>query len=278
MATIAQRFGQFVDDLSVPLSEDQHGFYMRLGFSIAILSVVFEKVLDLGINLQTERYALVATTIGFLLAAPMVLFARTSWAGIVLFAISILVFVFDKWAAYHNHGWLSVWCLPVAALFGAAWWKSELYHWYLRVTLGVVMVAAFAQKLLAGTYLDGSFITYLSSHGTLTEQMFGFLCGPGPYEAPCVAHQALGTFIAFWQLGVGILLIAGVRSLIFLFIEIAFLLGAGLYADEMNFQVLNIAILSIAFNYGMRPWLCGVCVALLIIDAYSIEGLLRHVI
>ena len=52
---------------------------MRLGFSIAILSVVFEKVLDLGINLQTERYVLVATTIGFLLSAPMVLFARTSW-------------------------------------------------------------------------------------------------------------------------------------------------------------------------------------------------------
>lgn len=140
------------------------------------------------------------------------------------------------------------------------------------------MIAAFAQKILAGTYLDGSFITYLSANGTLTEQMFGFLCGPGPYTTPCVAHKALGTFIAFWQLCVGILLIVGVRSLIFLFIEIAFLLGAGLYADEMNFQVLNIALLSIAFNYGMRPWLCIICVGLLLIDAYSIEALLRHVL
>lgn len=56
----------------MPLSDEQHGFYMRLGFAIAILSVVFEKVLDLDVNLRTERYTLVASTIGFMLAAPMV--------------------------------------------------------------------------------------------------------------------------------------------------------------------------------------------------------------
>ncbi|MBY8976036.1 hypothetical protein KHP62_09480 [Rhodobacteraceae bacterium NNCM2] len=278
MSAIAPRLTRFVDEITMPLSEEEHGFYMRLGFAIAVLSVVFEKVLDLESNLLTERYYLVASTIGFALAVPLVLVERTSRAGVILFGVSILVFVADKWAAYHNHGWLSVWCLPVAALFGAAWWQSELYRWYLRVTLGVVMIAAFTQKIVAGTYLDGSFITYLSGNGSLTEQMFGFMCGPGPYETPCFAHKALGTFIAFWQLAVGILLIAGVRSLIFLFIEIAFLLGAGLYADEMNFQVLNIALLSIAFNYGMRPWLCVICAGLLVIDAYSIEALLRHVI
>ena len=272
------RPGLFALDFSGPISNERQAFYLRLRLSIAILSVVFEKLMDLEGNLQFERYQLVAATIGIVLSCILVLFERTGRVGVGLFAVSIIVYVGAKWAAYHNHGWLTVWTIPVALAFGAAWWKSELYKSYLRATLGVVMIAACAQKLLAGTYLDGSFITYLSLQGPTTAHIFGFLCGSDAVNGSCLWHRIIGTFIVVWQVVVGVLFIVGVRNLVFLFVEIAFLLGAGLYVDEMNFQVLNIALLCIAFGYGMRPWLCMICVPLLFIDVYGINGLIAHVL
>ena len=258
-------------------SQERLAAFLRLAMAVAILSVVFEKVLDLEGNLRFERHQLAGATIGLAVACVLTLFERFSRIGVALFAVSILIYVAAKWAAYHNHGWLTVWTIPVAVAFGAAWWDSTLYRWYLRATLGVVMLAAAAQKVIAGTYFDGSFIAYLSISGSTTEQMFGFLCGPDVGQSPCLAHQVLGGFIVIWQAIVGILLLAGLQSLIFLFVEIAFLLGAGLYADEMNFQVLNIALLCIAFGYGMRPWLTIICVSLLFIDVYSLSALADHV-
>lgn len=261
-----------------PVDEVRLGFYLRLGMAIAILTVVFEKLIDMPGNLQLERHALLAATGGMAIASPLALTERYSRIGIAIFAASVLVYVAHKWPAYHNHGWLSVWTMPVAVAFGARWWTSELYRWYLRATLGIVMLAACAQKLLAGTYVDGTYITFLSLTGSPTERMFGFLCGPEAVENSCLAHRAIGTFIVVWQAAVGILLLMGVRNLIFLFVEIGFLLGAGLYADEMNFQVLNIALLCIAFGYGMRPWLCAICISLLFIDAYSLERIVENVL
>ncbi len=274
MSVASDRLGLVALADAGPLSDERLGFYLRLALAIAILSVVFETVMDLKGNLQFERYHLVAATIGLVASCILVLFERTSRAGVGLFAVSIFVYVGAKWAAYHNHGWLTVWTIPVAFAFGEAWWKSELFRWYLRATLGIVMLAACAQKILAGTYLDGSFITFLSLHGSDTEQLFGFLCGPDAVNDSCHWHRFIGTFIVVWQAAVGVLLLMGVRSLVFLFIEIAFLLGAGLFADEMNFQVLNIALLCIGFGYGMRPWLLAVCAPFLLIDAYGINGLI----
>lgn len=260
------------------LADASLAFYLRLALATAILSVVFEKALQVEVNLLTERYALVAATAAIVLSCGLVLFRRTMQIGVALFTLGLLIYVADTWAAYHNHGWLSVWTIPVALAFGKDGLEDELYRWYLRATLGIVMLAACVQKLLAGTYLDGSFITFLSLYGTTTEQMFYFLCGPDAAEAPCMWHRAIGIFIVIWQAVVGILLLLGVRNLLFLFVEIGFLLGAGIYADEMNFQVLNIALLAIAFGYGMRLWLFAVCVTALFIDAYSIGAIVEHVL
>jgi len=94
----------------------------------------------------------------------------------------------------------------------------------------------------------------------------------------CTAHQGLGIFIVAWQAVVGILLLIGVRNLLFLAIEIAFLLGAGIYADEMNFQVLNIALLCVGFGYGMRIWIFILCSIFLIVDLYGISSIINHVL
>jgi hypothetical protein len=63
---------------------------------------------------------------------------------------------------------------------------------------------------------------------------------------------------------------------VFLAIEIGFLLGAGLFADEMNFQVLNVALLCIVFRVGMPIWLLATCLALLVIDIFTISYLLQN--
>ncbi len=276
MSVQAGRVGAFLDGVAAPLAGERLDLLLRLAMSMAVLTVVFETLLDIEGNLRTGRYHLLAAAAGFVLAVPLTFLERTSRIGLALFAVSIAVYIAEKWAVYHNHGWLTLWTIPAALLFGARWWRSGLYRWYLRATLGIVMLAACAQKLLAGSYLDGTYITFLSLNGSNTEQMFGFLCGADQAAGSCGWHRFLGSFIVAWQAAVGVLLLAGVRHLLFLFVEIGFLLGAGVFADEMNFQVLNIALLSIVFNYGMRPWLCALCLVLLAVDAYSISALVAH--
>ncbi|MEM9783085.1 MAG: hypothetical protein AAF899_11465 [Pseudomonadota bacterium] len=250
---------------------------MRLAMAIAIVSVAAHKAQDTFANAELERWALVAATLLIAGSALLVSLERTSRLGVGVFGAAILFYVSQKWMGYHNHGWLAVWTIPVAFLFGSRWWAEETFRWYLRMTLGVVMLGACAQKLLAGTYLDGSFITYLSLLGSNTEQMFGFLCAD--LEAgPCLAHKALGTFLMAWQAVVGILLIAGFRHLWFLIVEVAFLLGAGLYADEMNFQVLNIALFCMAFGYGMPVRLAALCMPLLVLDVINISEIIGYVL
>lgn len=181
-----------------------------------------------------------------------------------------------RWTFLANHTFLALWTIPFAILF-KEWWKSELYSRYLRVTLGLVMFAAVAQKLLAGTYIDGSYIYWMSKTGSLTERMFSFACDTAA-ALPCIYIKLISNFILIWQFIVGVLLLWGVRSKVFLAIEIGFLLGAGLYADEMNFQVLNIALLCLVFRVGMPIWLLVTCVTLLIVDAYSLEYLIKALV
>ena len=112
---------------------------------------------------------------------------------------------------------------------------------------------------------------------SLTERMFSFACD-NTSGVPCVYVKIISIFILLWQLTVGILLLWGVRSIVFLAIEIGFLLGAGLFADEMNFQVLNIALLCIIFRVGMPFWLLATCIVLLFIDLYTISYLLKPLV
>jgi len=146
---------------------------------------------------------------------------------------------------------------------------SYLFSFYLRLTLAIAMLAAFLQKVLAGTYVDGTYIYWLSMQGSPTERLFSFACDLSA-GVPCLAHKLISQFILLWQLSVGVLLLLGIRSLIFLTIEIGFLLGAGLFADEMNFQVLIIALLCVVFRVGMPAWLLLICLLLLVIDVFGV--------
>ena len=134
--------------------------HIRWALAVAILSVLFEKLPRFEANLFYDRYHLLISTVCIAISCALVLSEKLSRIGLFLFTISIFVYAFSSWSAYHNHGWLSVWTIPAALAFGAKWWNSELYRFYLRASLGIAMLAACAQKVLAGTYLDGSFITF----------------------------------------------------------------------------------------------------------------------
>ncbi|PHS40247.1 MAG: hypothetical protein COA91_04530 [Robiginitomaculum sp.] len=250
---------------------------MRLALMTAMLSVCFEKAGRLS-NYNTDYgYEPIVFLIGMFLTLPFVLVEKYSRTAILLFVLLLLPSIFKDWVTYANHSWLAVWTIPVGLLF-AKFWKAPLFSDYIRITLGVVMLGAFAQKILAGTYWDGSYIAYLSHYGSTTENMFQFFCSDATLQIPCGWHRFIGIFLLAWQFAVGVLLLMGVRSLLFLFVEISFLLGAGLYADEMNFQVLNIALLCVAFRVGMSYRLFAICVALLLIDMHGIGEFIRHVI
>jgi hypothetical protein len=248
----------------------------RVPLSVAILSVAFQQYFywryqgEFGLFFHGYTLVLFGLVV---VSAFLSLFASTSRFAVVLFIAIAAIDIVPRWTMLSNHAFLALWCIPVAVLF-KEWWKSDLYSLYLRVTLGIVMLAAVAQKLLAGTYIDGSSIYWLSGHGVLTERMFSFACDNAS-GVPCIYYKIIAIFILVWQLAAGILILCGVRSLVFLAIEVGFLLGAGLFADEMNFQVLNIALLCLIFRVGMPLWLMATCIALLFVDLYKISYLLN---
>ena len=68
MSVNSDRPGLFALAYAGAPSNAQLENYLRLGLAIAILSVVFELVMDLKGNYQFERYQLVAATIGIVLS------------------------------------------------------------------------------------------------------------------------------------------------------------------------------------------------------------------
>jgi hypothetical protein len=247
------------------------GISYRAPLAIAMLSVAFEQTQQHGWGSIALDWGEIAIGIGLCSAALLCLFSKSSRLGVALFTVAAAFEYLPQWMVVHNHGWLAMWTIPMAVIF-SQWWRSDLYSRYLRITLGIVMLAAFAQKVLAGTYVDGTYIYWLSMHGSTTERLFSFACDLSA-GVPCLAHKLISQFILLWQFAVGVLLLLGVRSLLFLTIEVGFLLGAGLYADEMNFQVLNIALLCVVFQVGMPKWLLLICLSLLAIDVFEISYL-----
>ncbi|WP_162918879.1 hypothetical protein [Taklimakanibacter deserti] len=259
---------------------EESGARYRAPLVVAIMSVAFQEYpawTRQAIKVDVYGYTIIAVFgAGLLLSSLLAAFASTTRLAVAIFIVIAAIAIVPEWQLIANHTYLALWCIPVAILFKESW-TSDLYAYYLRMTLGIVMVAAFGQKLLAGTYLDGSFIAYLSMTGTTSERMFSLFCDSASPD-PCIVYRLASWFILAWQLVVGILLLLGLNSLLFLAIEIGFLLGAGVYADEMNFQILNIALLCIVFRFGMPIWLLVVSIALLAFDRYGVSALMDFVL
>jgi hypothetical protein len=277
-AGISQESDNFHSKLSRIYEES--GVRYRAPLAVAILSVAFQEVPAWARQaLKAYMYGektLALLSIGLVLSSVLAFFASTTRLAVAIFIAITVIAILPDWQQIANHTYLALWSIPVAVLFKESW-TSDLYAFYLRMTLGIVMIAAFGQKILAGTYVDGSFIAYLSMMGASSERMFSLFCDTTSSD-PCIVYRLASWFILAWQLAVGVLLILGLNSLVFLGIEIGFLLGAGVYADEMNFQVLNIALLCIVFRFGMPLWLLALSVALLVFDRYGVSALIDFVL
>ena len=246
-------------------------------FSIIIttLSVYFEHVFrDPGImkNLSLE-FIFVVSLLG--LAFLGVCFKKHHRLSLSLFfLIHILTTFVISWSIFPNHGWLALWVLPAYLLFKDPLADKD-YRLFVRCSLGLVMIIAGIQKIIAGTYLDGSFITFLSHYGARTEQFFGFLCEAGTEILFCPWHQVLGVLVVVTQLLVGLFLIVGWKNRYVIAFEIFFLLLVGLFADELNFQILVISLMCIAFGYRMTVRIALFCILILILDAIGLSTIIN---
>ena len=141
--------------------------------------------------------------------------------------------------------------------------------------LGWVLIVSSFQKIVGGAYLDGSYISYLTYFGERSEGMFGFMCSEAERGSVCSFHAVVGWVVLFWQMIVGVLLMMDVRRWWVWAMEILFLVGAGIFADEMNFQLLILLCLAMIFGWNLRRWMIGVIVLILIIDVFKVEYFLE---
>ena len=227
--------------------------WLRIAMAVAMFSISLENNHDVGaiFKVGTRPLALFEgqETFVILLACCMCLHPKYTRMSIAVFAVTLIPYA-PNFLGLANHQILGFWCI-LPALLVKDWVSSRSYATYLRVTFGMVMLAAFAQKLVAGTYIDGSYLQFLVTNSTkTTARWFGFVCSSGP-AAPCLPIVVASNFILFWQAIVGVFLIIGWKNIGVLIIEIGFLIGAGVFADEFNFQVLNIALLAIVFRTGV---------------------------
>ena len=251
------------------LTKTDFAHRMQLAAWVAIVSVIFQQYDDLFAP-RSDWFFIGSV----LMLASLFLYLIESWRtrATWLFVAGMLVHFLPNWYTAANHSWLAVWALLPLLLY-PQWWERPEYSRYLRYTLGVVMIAAGLQKLVAGTYLDGSYIAWMSHYGSTTEQALWFLC-PTAEPSICGWYVAFGAAAVLWQFAAGALLLLGWRGIVFLAIEVGFLLAVGVFADEMNFQVLNIALLCLAFRFGMPLWLAAVSVGLLCVDVIGISEII----
>jgi hypothetical protein len=248
---------------------------MQTALWIAMLSVIFERADALIFYFTRGEYYLTSVIFLMIVVLFTFLYRPLRHASICVFSLGLVLLTIDDWALQANHSWLAFWLITPLVLF-PNWWEGISYISYTRITLGVVMLTAGVQKIVTHTYLDGSYITYLSYYGSISEQLFRFVCDSTVLTEPCIGHISIGVFIVFWQILVGLLLVFGIMGFWVLMIEVSFLLGAGFYADEMNFQTLNIAMLTIALGYGMKHWLAVACIGLLIIDIIGVGDIIEY--
>lgn len=268
-----------------PIAEPKDaGRSIRLALALCMITMLFElqgeeirriieKFADGQIVTNFEITMPLLVSVIYTTSAILTVIKQYSRVGIALFSISTIALVFPILPGLANHTYLALWTI-VVAMFIPTWFSSTKYARYLAVTLGMVMVAAFLQKILAGTYVDGTYLGFLIFESSKQSSKFmTFLCSDEANQS-CASIIIFSNFILIWQLAVGLMLILGVKGLLFLIIEVGFLLGAGVFADEMNFQILNIGLLAIAFQIGISRWFFVVGVGIVLMDLWGIPATL----
>jgi hypothetical protein len=240
---------------------------------VVMVSVVFQ---------QSDELILSTILVPFVANLVMVFCLLAYWyrpltrLATISFVLAFGALFSVEWMNAANHTWLALWLL-IPLLILPEWWRESLYLTYIRYTLALVMFAAAVQKVIAGTYLDGSYIAWLSYHGSVTERALGFLCTEPSLDDSCTAFVMFGTAAIVWQLAVAVALVCDWRRLEVIAMELGFLAFVGLYADELNFQVLVCMFLCIMFKTKLPYVMYVFLLMILILDLFTLDFLITHV-
>ena len=193
--------------------------------------------------------------------------------GSYLFFISLILICFSNWQSVANHIWLLIWIFA-GLIFLNSGGKTKLVRDYVRLTLGLVMFSAAIQKVVSGTYIDGSFLAYLTQYGSYTEAYFGnIICKDlDPYK--CTNLSIIGTSVIIWQIVIALLLFFNVMNRWVAILEVLFLVSVGVYADELNFQIINIALFCIAFGFKLNLIQFLSLIFIVLVDVVTLHGVI----
>lgn len=240
-----------------------------IAFAMAI-----EWISNLPRLIESNSFLLVGLLLTCLAISPILVFSYNKLA-IRIFVVCGLGIAIGHWTVTANHIWLAIWFLLPLAFFPSKP-ESEDYCSYLRYSLSLVMFSAASQKLISGNYLDGSYLMYLAEHGSFTENFLMSLCGINSKNS-CDLLIVASIISVVWQFFIAFFLALAWKSSIVLFLEFTFLLSVGIVADEMNFQVINIAAICIALRLNVN-WLIVPSMGLLLfIDLFTLSTILEFI-
>ncbi len=176
------------------------------------------------------------------------------------------------WSA--NHIFFALWIL-IPVLLRPTLLTGDSFSRYVAISMGIMMVAAGVQKLIAGHYLDGTMFAAFAAEGSATEQWLNWVCGGSitpDNAAPCGAMVWLGRLAVIWQFAAGICLLLCLRHPLILLTEIAFMLGVGTIADEWVFQTINMLCMVFVARRALPVGLFLALVPLVLIGWYSLDS------
>lgn len=208
-----------------------------------------------------------ATVIAILALARALMKGIDKWFLIFFAAIAYPILFEFRSAA--NHSFFALYLLAPIAFFSSQT-TSETYSDYVRISLGIVMIAAATQKLISGNFLNGHFLKYIALGGAPNEMPLSMFCF-GQSIIDCDALVYMSILSVVWQYAIGFLLLINCRHILAFLSELIFVLGVGFATDEMNFQAINVSALIIAFRIKAPPIAFLGITTLLIVDIFGIE-------
>lgn len=217
------------------------------------------------------------------LALCWVMSLRSFQAGIdrwLLIVPAILILrMFETWPYSANHHWFYLW-VAIPILLRPDLLTGVDFSRYVGLSMGIMMLVAFIQKLVGGHFLDGSFMAYFAAAGGETERMLNRLCSEPPTQfrmTTCPSLIWLGWLSLVAQLIVGILLVLDVRSRIVYIAEMAFLLAVGTIADEWVFQAINVLCLLLVMRGRIPVWVLFGIIPFTLVGIYKLDNIMRVV-
>ena len=198
---------------------------------------------------------------------------------LLIIPVVLILRMVASWPYSANHHWFYLW-VAIPILLRPDLLPGIDFSRYVGLSMGIMMLVAFIQKLVGGHYLDGSFLAYFAAAGGEMERLLNHLCSEPLTQSrmtPCHALIWLGWLSLAAQLIVGLLLVLDVRNRTVYIGEMAFLLVVGTIADEWVFQSINILCLLFVMRGRVPIWVLFGIIPFTLVGIYKLDNIMRVV-